>query len=45
MNKLQKTHEQANFVSKLVKYDKYAIIRRIHSTSFDSEEIKEEESV
>ena len=45
MNKLQKSHEQANFMSKLMKYDKYAILRRIHSTSFDSEEIKEEEFV
>lgn len=43
MNQLQKTHEQANFVAKLVKYDKVPILPRTNSISSDTEAIKEEE--
>jgi len=44
LNKLQKTHEQANFVAKLVKYDELPLLQRDNPLSSDTEAIKEEES-
>jgi len=45
LNELQKTHNAADYVTKLMKWDKYApqdIPCRVRSLSFDTEEIKEE---
>jgi hypothetical protein len=44
VNQLQKTHEQANFVAKLVKYDKFPLLSKASSLSEDPEAIKEEET-